>query len=77
MIVYLPAALCFAYLGRRTPRAYAFMFLPLAIVLLYAWVGITEPAIETARNALRYVLLAIGSCLDYLLIDYIIAESRK
>lgn len=53
------------------------MFLPLAIVLLYAWVGITEPAIETARNALRYVLLAIGSCLDYLLIDYIIAESRK
>jgi hypothetical protein len=77
VIVYLPAVVGSFLIGRQQPREYVFTFLPLSIVILYIWIGVFDPPIESARIALRYVLLFCGGLLNYVVFDSLLEYRRK
>lgn len=77
VLVYLPAVAGLLCIGRRKPRVGSLFLIPLAVVILYVWIGVTDPDIEQARAVLRQVLISVGAYVDYIVAAHIIDARRR
>lgn len=73
VIVYAADLVGLVSLGSRAHgwRIKALVLIPLGFVLLYSYLGIFDPPIEFARQALRYMLLFSGGIGGYVIYDYL------
>lgn len=58
-------------------RVKALASIPLLFVLLYGWVGISNPPIEWVRFPLRYVLLYSGGVGGYVVFDFLLRNNGQ
>lgn len=73
VIVYAVDLLGLAKLGRAHGwRMRALSSIPLLFVIVYSWVGFSDPPIESVRYALRYILLFSGGVGGYVIFDFLL-----